>query len=410
AIDDVAARARLHDIADGFLQHDRAIHARIDDSVVRIVAGECQPIRRARGYVPDPIALGFETEPLLAVGGELQNTICITRGREAFLSPHSGDLSCADTYAVFEETARKLAGLLGVAPSAVAHDLHPDYASTRFALRSALPRIPVQHHHAHVASCLAEHGYKGPVIGIAFDGTGCGPDGSLWGGEFLLADLASYRRARHLRPLPLPGGEAAIGEPWRIGLSALLDAGESPSGFDRIPRERFARVRDLIDRDVVSPRSTGAGRWFDAIAALCALRDEITYEGQAAVELEAIASPRPEASYPFAGAPGVPAVVDLRPTVRALAADLRAEQPVPRIAARFHETMARVVAACAARTRASSRLSTVALSGGCFQSARLTERAVALLEADGFEVLVHRRVPPNDGGIALGQAAVAARR
>jgi len=408
ARDDDAARERLAGIADAFLSHDREIHTRADDSVVRIVAGAPQPVRRSRGWVAAGISLPFEGPPLVAVGPQLKNTVCLVRGDEAFLGPHVGDLDGLEARAFFEEVIDKMSRLLGVAPEAVAHDLHPDYGSTRWALGSGLQRVPVQHHHAHVVSCLVDAGVAldGPAIGIAFDGTGCGPAGDLWGGEFLLFDWVGFQRRGHLLPLALPGGEAAIREPWRLGLAALHDAG-LPEQLLLAPVDpvRRARVAQLLSGAV---RAAGAGRWFDAAAALCGFGGSVSYEGQAAIELEALAVDVSE-PYPFELA-GEPFVVDLRPVVRGISADLVSGRPVPEVAGRFHETMARAVSAGCRRIRELSDVRTVALSGGCFQNRRLTERSLALLRADGFDVLLHRRVPPNDGGVSLGQAAVAAAR
>ncbi|BDG01379.1 carbamoyltransferase HypF [Anaeromyxobacter oryzae] len=408
---DAEALERLAPLADAVLLHDREIHARADDSVVRVVDGRPLILRRARGFVPEPVPLLDAAPPLLAVGAELKATVCLARGGEAVLSPHLGDLSNVETHRFFAEVIERLPRLLGVRPEAVAHDLHPDYASTRWALASGLPRVPVQHHHAHVAACLAEHGRGGPVLGIAFDGTGCGPAGDLWGGEVLAVDLRGFRRLAWLRPIALAGGEAAIRAPWRLACAALLDAGEPLDLLARIPPPRLAAVCDLLARGVASPRATGAGRWFDAVAALCAVRDEISYEGQAAVELEGVAAPGEAAPYPFALAPGRAGTeVDLRPMVRALAAELRGGAGAASASARFHETLARAVGAACGRAREETRLGTVALSGGCFQNRRLSERCAALLAGAGFEVLRHGKVPPNDGGIALGQAAIAAHR
>jgi hydrogenase maturation protein HypF len=413
AKDDERALAALADIADAFLVHDRGIHTRADDSVVRVVAGAPQPVRRARGFVPEAIALGAEGPCVLGVGARLKSTVCITRGPEAYLSQHLGDLDGAEAEAFFEEVVAKLSHLLGVEPVAVAHDLHPDYASTRWASRSPLARVAVQHHHAHVASCMVEHGRDAAVIGVAFDGTGCGPAGELWGGEVLLADLASFQRLGHLRPILLPGGEAAVRAPWRVALAALRDAGEQDDLLSRVDRHQRESIARMLDRRVACPAATGAGRWFDAIAAIVGARDAVTYEGQAAMELEALAWLDPDSgSYPFAveDPRAAPFVLDLRHTVRAVAADVRRGERPSRIAARFHATLAEAVLEACRRARHAHDVRTVALSGGCFQNRLLTESAQALLQADGFEVLVHRRVPPNDGGIALGQAAVAASR
>ena len=410
AKDNGAALGPLAAVADVFLVHDRDVHTRADDSVVRVVAGEAQPVRRSRGYVPDPIALGFTAPPVLAVGANLKNAVCLTRAAEAYLSPHVGDLDHLETFSFFREVIGKLSQLLGVQPGLIACDLHPDYLSTRWAVESGLRREAVQHHHAHVASCLAEHGQAGPALGVAFDGTGCGPAGELWGGEFLAADLGGFQRLGHLRPLPLAGGEAAIRQPWRVALAALIDAGAATDSLRRIDGRKRETVSRMIQSGTASPRSTGAGRWFDAVSALCGLRDEITYEGQAAVELEAIAAAGDSGSYPFAIEGSEPFAVDLRPAIRALSAELSRGEPVGHVSARFHRTLALAIQAGCRLSRDRTRMETVALSGGCFQNRLLTESAKVLLEQDGFTVLVHRRVPPNDGGVALGQAAVAAWR
>lgn len=390
AIDNDEALARLGGIADAFVLHDRAIHARADDSVVRLVASAPQPVRRSRGVVPDAIALSFETRPLLAVGAQLKNTICVARGRAAYLSQHIGDLSHPMSFAFFEDLAGRHEAV------AVAHDMHPDYRSTRWAFESGLTRIAVQHHHAHIASCMTDNGRTDRVIGVAFDGTGCGPAGELWGGEFLVCDLEDFRRAGHVRAIALPGGQAAIREPWRLAAAARVDAGLP------VP-DRARTIERMIRRRLNSPEATSVGRWFDAVAALSGLRDTISFEGQAAMELESIAASQGQ-PYPFEVANGE---FDLRPMVRAIAT---ANERLPVIAARFHETLAQGVLTMCESVRNVERISTVALSGGCFQNKRLTERCTDLLQRKGFEVLLHRRVPPNDGGIALGQAAVAAFR
>jgi hydrogenase maturation protein HypF len=413
AIDDDDAIRQLAGIADGILTHDRPIHTRVDDSVVRIVAGEPQPVRRARGFVPQPIGLPVtDGRPLLAVGGELKSTVCLVRKDDAFVSPHLGDLTSPATLALFDETISKLSRLLGVEPARVAHDLHPDYHSTAWARARGLPCVAVQHHHAHVAACLAEHGRTGPTIGVAFDGTGCGPDGALWGGEWLLADLGGFRRVGHLRPLRLPGGEAAIRQPWRVALAALVDADEPLDLLGRIAPAERARVARLVASGIAAPEATGAGRWFDAVASLCGLVDEATYEAEGAAALEGLALGVDAAPYPFAieDAPTAPHVVDLRPTIARVARDLRAGISTRLVAAAFHETLVEAVVRGCRLTRARSRIGVVALSGGCFQNARLSERTAARLKEEGFEVLLHRRVPPNDGGLSLGQAAVAAFR
>ncbi|MEO6260195.1 MAG: carbamoyltransferase HypF [Thermoanaerobaculia bacterium] len=401
------ALRQLQSVADLFLLHDRDIHSPADDSVLRIIDGTSQPARRSRGLVPRPVSLPLSGPSVLATGAQQKNTICITRGSDAYLSQHIGDLGSVASQSAFEVTIEKMTRLLGVRPEIVAHDLHPDYASTRWALQSDLKAIPVQHHHAHIASCLAEHQRTDTVIGVAFDGTGCGPAGEIWGGEFLVAGLNDFQRLLHLRPLPLPGGEAAIREPWRLALAALLDCGEDPDFLSSIDARRRQTVCRMIGRDVHSPPATSAGRWFDAVAALCGIGEMSTYEAQAAIELESIADKETAEPYPFAIDQQA---VDLRPAIREIVAALRqhpGRDHIARVSARFHETIAQVIRDGCHRIQASTGIRIVALSGGCFQNRLLSERAKALLTGDGFEVLMHHHVPPSDGGIALGQAAVA---
>ncbi len=433
ARDDSDAFTRLRGIADGFLVHDREIHTRADDSVVRVVCGRAVPLRRARGFVPDAFALPVPAPsgvPILAVGAAHSATVCVARGGTAVLSPHLGDLDDADTFSLFEETIARLEMLIGARPGAVARDCHPDYRSSRWAERWARDAggscERVQHHHAHVASCLVDHGRADRVLGVVFDGTGLGDDGTLWGGELLVADLETSRRVGHLRALPLLGGEAAIRAPWRLAVAALLEAGVAPDAgaMAAIPRGQIEAARALWARPRLHARASGAGRWFDAVAALCGLRDEISYDGQAAIELEAVAADGDHGRYPFtfeehdeervgasAGGPP-PFVIDLRPMVRAIAHELDGTHApgTPTIAARFHDTLADAIVAGCRRARDAGAPATVALTGGCFQNRRLTERAHAGLVRAGFEVLLHRRVPCNDGGIALGQVAIAAAR
>ena len=410
AADNAEAQRRLASVADAFLVHDREIHARADDSVVRVIAGRPRVMRRARGFVPDTVPLPLAAASVLAVGGELKATVCVTRGREAILSQHLGDLDNADSLAFFEETVARLQALTGCTAQVVAHDLHPDYRSTRWARATALPRIAVQHHHAHIASCMVEHGRTSAVLGVAFDGTGLGPDGTLWGGEFMIADLAAYRRVAHLRSLPLLGGEAAVRAPWRLGAAALLDAGETLDLFEHVAPERRRALEQLWARPHLSARATGAGRWFDAVAALCGLRTFASYDGQAAIELEAVAAAGDHPPYEvgFAYEAEAPLIVDLRPTIGAIAADLRAGVGAPVVAARFHRTLARAIGVTCHAAREQGAPETVALSGGCFQNKRLLEATAARLTSAGFTVWLHRRVPPGDGGVALGQVAVAA--
>ncbi len=401
---DEEAFARLGVITDLMLIHDRPIHARADDSVVRDAARPI-PMRRARGRVPEAIALPVGGPTVLAVGGHERNTVCLLRDGQAIVSQHVGDLDHPESDAFFREAIAHLQELAGARAELVAHDLHPDYRSTRWALASGLPVLGVQHHHAHVASCLAEHGRTDRVVGIAFDGTGLGDDGTLWGGEILEADLGWSRRCGHLRPLALAGGEAAIREPWRTAAAALLDAGERLDMLPQIPADTRARLAAVLATEL-PVRSTGAGRWFDAIAALLGVATEISYDGQAAAQLEAMAAPGYAPPLDLEVTAGDPFEIDLRPAIRELVWQLRRDVSRPVLAARFHATLVAAIRLSVQRLGAR----TVALTGGCFQNRRLLEHAVAVLETDGVEVLVHGRVPPNDGGLALGQAAIAAWR
>jgi hydrogenase maturation protein HypF len=401
---DEDAFAALRGIADAFLTHDRPIHVRTDDSVTRVFRGVEMPLRRSRGYVPGPVPLPAAGPAVLACGAELKNTFCLAEDGRAFVSHHIGDLENYETLRAYREGIEHFERLFDIAPSMIAHDLHPEYLSTKYALEHDLPLAGVQHHHAHIASCMADNERTEPVIGVAFDGTGYGTDGTLWGGEFLVADLTGFERAGHLRPVPLPGGTMAIREPWRMaaayGVPADLDvARRNAASWDTIVA--------MGDRRVGSPLTSSMGRLFDAVAALLGVRDRVNYEGQAAIELEQCADPREGGAYPVRLDGGSPFTVPGADLVAAVVADLRAGVDVPSIAARFHNAVASLVVAGARRVRETTGLTTVALSGGVFQNLLLLERAVAGLEAGGFGVLVHHRVPPNDGGISLGQAAVA---
>jgi hydrogenase maturation protein HypF len=413
---DEEVRDRLAGIADAFLAHDRRIHVRTDDSVTRCFRGRELLLRRARGYAPQPVPTATALpRPVLACGAELKSTFCLAKGRRAFVSQHIGDLENYETLRSFTEGVEHFKRLFDVVPEVVAHDLHPDYLSTKYAADlDGVELVGVQHHHAHVAACLADNGEQGPVIGVAFDGLGYGTDGTIWGGEFLVADLAGFQRVGHLDPVPMPGGAAAIREPWRMA-AAYLDAalpGAAPAGLGVVERNRsrWDRVVEVARAGVNSPLTSSAGRLFDAVAALAGVRDTINYEGQAAVELEQLADPGERSAYPAAvggAAPFRVAGVDL---VRAAVEDLRAGVDPAVVAARFHRGVAGAVVAGCRAARDTTGLATVALSGGVFQNLLLLEAAVAGLEAAGFRVLLHRRVPPNDGGISLGQVAVAAAR
>jgi hydrogenase maturation protein HypF len=399
AVADDEARSRLGGIADAFLAHDRPIHRRCEDSVVRVAF----PIRRSRGFAPGVVRLPVHaTRPLIAVGAELKSTFCVALGGEAFLSPHLGDLDTELAYDAFRTDLDLFLDMLDVEPRVIAHDLHPEYLATKWALardeeqEGSVELVGVQHHHAHAAACLAEHGSAGPALALVFDGTGYGTDGTLWGGELLRCDLASFERLGHLEPVPLPGGEAAIREPWRTAAAYLEQAGRP------VPFEAWPVVRQTLR--VNAPLSSGMGRLFDAVAALLGVRHQVTYEGQAAIELERLAAGTHAEPYTCRLQHGVIHGADL---VAAAHDDLAARRPAAEIAAAFHEGVA--VAAAAACAQAGEPR-TVVLSGGTFQNLRLLESTTARLRGAGFDVLSHRLVPPNDGGISYGQAAAAAAR
>jgi hydrogenase maturation protein HypF len=414
---DGEALKRLGGIADAFLTHDRPIQIRADDSVTRAFRGREMVLRRSRGYAPEPLEVPSAfARPVLACGAELKSTFCLAKGNHAFVSQHIGDLENAETLRSFTEGIEHFRRLFDVAPEVVAHDLHPEYLSTKYALDLAeaagLDLARVQHHHAHIASCLADNRAAGPVIGVAFDGTGYGTDGTLWGGEFLVADLAGFERAGHLASLPLPGGAAAIRQPWRMA-AVYLDAafgGGPPAGLAVAGRNRgmWPGVLSMARRGVNAPLTSSAGRLFDAVAAILGVRDQINYEGQAAVELEQLADPAESGAYPAAITGSGPFVVAGADLVRAATEDLVAGVAPSLIAARFHNGVAGLITGGCLRLRERHGLRTVALSGGVFQNLLLLEGVAARLEAAGFEVLVHSRVPCNDGGISLGQAVVAA--
>jgi hydrogenase maturation protein HypF len=413
---------KLAGIADLFLTHDRPIHIRCDDSVVRVVDGIELLVRRSRGYAPRPQPLPFDCpRPILAVGGQLKATFALAHGRQAFLSHHLGDLDHFEAFRAFKRDVLLFQQLLGLSPECLIHDLHPDYASTRYvselAAQSGIPALGVQHHHAHMASCMAEHGLMGAVIGVTFDGTGYGLDGAVWGGEFLVGSYRECHRAGHLRYIAMPGGEKAIKEPWRMALAHSIDAGCTGS-FARAgisPTEERV-VRMMLERGLHTPVTSSMGRLFDAVAAFSGVRTHVNYEGQAAIELEWLANDvLPDGAYPFdilaeqkGHQPGASLVVDTRPLIRAIAADAEARTGPRVIARRFHSTVVEMIAAVCGRLRAASGLDSVVLSGGVFLNALLTHETCERLGRDGFRVYRHSLVPPNDGGLALGQVAIAA--
>ena len=444
-IDNAEAEERLAAVADAFVHHNRRIHTRVDDSVVRVVAGETIPIRRARGYAPSPVFLGRGEAEVLACGAQQKNTLCLTRAGFAIPSQHLGDLENYETLRFFEETFERMSRLFHVTPTAVAYDLHPGYLSAQFAL--GLPnieKIGVQHHHAHIASCMAEHQLEGQVIGVAWDGTGFGTDATIWGGEFLSASYLGFERYARLRPILLPGGDSGVREPWRVARSYLMDTfGSAPtnrwptsarfsqkwgsttpsasteeaSNFParfwqkweaEIPPERLRVVDQMLAKKINTIPTSSAGRLFDAVASLIGLRHTVSFEGQAAMMLEATATSEPLTDpYDFSINSNLPIDIDLRPMIRQILAGLEAGEPQSRLAARFHATLVAVIAEVCRSMRADLQLNRVCLSGGCFQNALLLEGSVNALRRDGFEVFTHREVPANDGGISLGQAAIA---
>jgi hydrogenase maturation protein HypF len=413
---DADALDRLAGIADAFLTHDRAIHIRTDDSVARTVRGRPMLVRRSRGYVPEPVTVGGGfPRPVLACGAELKNTFCLAKENRAFLSHHIGDLENAETLRSFTEGIEHFTRLFDITPQVVAYDLHPEYLSTKYALdRENVDLVGVQHHHAHIASCLADNGTDGPVIGVAFDGTGYGLDGTIWGGEFLIASLAKFLRAGHLTPVPMPGGAAAIRQPWRMAASYVDAAGFDPKSL-AVARRNAARwdaVVSMARRQVNAPLTSSTGRLFDAVAALLGIRDEINYEGQAAIELEQLADPGETHAYRAAieTAPveaGEPFRARGTDFVTAVVNDLARGIPADRIATRFHNGVAALIEDGCVLLREQHGLNTVALSGGVFQNLLLLHRTTARLENSGFTVLTHSRIPCNDGGISLGQAVIA---
>jgi hydrogenase maturation protein HypF len=470
AFDDRDAFERLGGIADLFLTHDRPIHVRCDDSVTRLFGASESPIRRSRGYAPQPVTLPFACPaPILAVGGQLKSAFALGSDRRAVLSHHMGDLDHFEAYRAFEKDVAHYENLFAFQPAIIAHDMHPDYASTRYArgreaecanarhvgpaLRTDLPPGPddhqntgvtfspspgggnknskaatplsfetgvrlvaVQHHHAHMASCMAEHGLTGLVIGVTFDGSGFGTDGAIWGGEFLTGGYDRFERFAHLRYVAMPGGEQAVREPWRMAVSHLWDSNaECASLEQRLPASMLSTARWMIQRRLNSPMTSSAGRLFDAVACLAGVRDRVTYEGQAAIELEWMAASvngPAGASYPF----GLeetpmslsPLVIDTRPIIYAVAIDVASGVSKEVIARRFHSTLVDIVAQVCRRIRMATELHGVVLSGGVFMNALLTLEVEQRLQLEGFQVYRHQIVPPNDGGLCLGQVAVAA--
>jgi hydrogenase maturation protein HypF len=416
AYEDADAFARLAPIADAFLTHDRPIHIRTDDSVTRAVRvpGGDRPLvlRRSRGHVPDGIPLPVETsEHLLACGAELKSTFCLAKGRRAWVGHHIGDLENYETLRSYRQGIAHFERVFDVEPRLCAHDLHPEYLSTKYALeRAGVETVGVQHHHAHLAACLAEHGEHGPALGAIFDGTGYGEDGTIWGGEILFGGAASYERVGHLRPVPMPGGVAAIREPWRMACSWLEEAlgrevGPPASLAGRVASRDWRNCARLAESKLGSPQTTSMGRLLDVVGVLCGTPIQVTYEGQAAIELEALADGAERGRYEM---PFTDGVLDPAPALRSALAELGGGTPPPLVAARFHNTVAAATAGACERLAGELGTELVVLSGGVFQNRLLLERTAGLLAAAGLRPIFPQRLPPNDGGVSFGQATVAA--
>ena len=456
AFEDHDALKRLAGIADYFLLHDRPIHIRSDDSIMRVFQGRPLFYRRARGYAPRAVTLPFTVPPMLATGAELKSAVCLADGTRAVLSQHIGDLQNGSTLDSFTLTVAHLSELLAIKPTLVACDLHPDYLSSRFAEESGLPLVRVQHHHAHLASCMAENGLDGDVIGVIFDGTGLGSDATIWGGEFLVGGYDGYRRAGHFRPVPLPGGDTAVRQPWRMALSYLYQAlGEAAFTIDHplariLPEKERVLFARMLRRGINSPLSSSCGRLFDAVGSLLNLRHIVSYDGQGAIELESLAemaeeedevkspfvkgdsggfasdfktkSPpaplcprgylcqRGEYSFKIVLIEEKPLQLDFSPMFTEILADIAAGIQSAVIAHSFHRTVASAATDVCLHIATSTGLDRVILSGGVFQNRLLSEMIYTALVQKGLTVFTHRLVPPNDGGIALGQAAIAGRR
>ncbi|BCL79350.1 carbamoyltransferase [Ktedonobacteria bacterium brp13] len=422
------ARTRLSGIADGMLTSNRDIHMRCDDSVMRISAGDSQFLRRSRGYAPEPLALSFDLPlDLLACGGHLKNTFCLGKGRQAFVSHHIGDLENLETLISFKEGIKHFQNLFDIDPQAIVYDLHPEYLATKYALDTDIPqKVGVQHHHAHIASVMAEHGLHESVIGVAADGTGYGTDGAVWGCEIMAADLQGFERLAHLAYVPLIGGEQAVYQPWRVAAAYLSRAyGDAFLQLDipftqQLDSAKWHILAQMLARQLNSPPTSSLGRLFDAVAALLGLPQNLIqattlYEGQAAIELEIQAThaamQEETVLYPFlldSSAGQTPIVLDVTPLIRAIVSDIQQAIAVPQIAYRFHCTIAALLAQTCSEIRKQTGLNSVALSGGVFQNRLLLEQLIVRLKALSFQVYTNRRVPPNDGGLSLGQLAIAA--
>jgi hydrogenase maturation protein HypF len=408
------AKSRLVNIADYFLFHNRDIHMRCDDSVTRVFEGTPYVLRRSRGYVPFPIKLSFPVEMILACGGELKNTFCLARGPYAFVSHHIGDLENLETLSSFQEGIEHFKRLFYIEPKAVVYDLHPDYLSTQYALSlPAIPKVGVQHHHAHIVSAMAENGIHGEVIGVALDGTGFGTEGTIWGGEFLKTSFADFDRLAHLKKVPMPGSSMAIKEPWRMAMVYLSEAlGDEIKNvkidlLQRIDLQKWDILKRMIEKKINTPLTSSMGRLFDAISSLLSVRDEVHYEGQAAIELEMIADHNGKETYSFQiQKDESPMVIDPIEMIRGVVLDLTKGISPSKISGKFHRTIASLIIETCGAIRSKERLNRVVLSGGVFQNIFLLSLVTKELKRSDFEVYTHHLVPANDGGISLGQAVI----
>ena len=413
-IENDMAFERLSEIADYFLVHNREIYLRSDDSIVKWTAGATRLIRRSRGYVPSPIFLKKKLPMVLACGTDLKNTVCLIKANQAFLSQHIGDLENLETYTFLELTIEHMKRILDIAPELVAYDMHPDYLSTQYAKKQEnIVKIPVQHHHAHIVSCMAEHGLAGPVIGLAFDGTGYGTDGAIWGGEVLITQEGNFRRAAHLSYVPMPGGAAAIKKPWRMALSYLYKVfGREFWDLDlpmlkKKDSKKMEILCEMISRGVHCPETSSLGRLFDGIAAILGVRDQVHNEGQAAMELEMLAEEDTRATYAYEWVEEEARIVSIEPLIRGVVEDIGKGIRPSHIGGKFHRTLICLFTELCALLRKENGLNRVVLSGGVFQNATLLTGLLRTLKEEGFQVFSHEQVPTNDGGISLGQAIVA---
>jgi len=416
AIENEDAFERLSDIADYLLLHNRDIYLRSDDSVVKRTAGAARYIRRSRGYIPMPVFLKKKMPHILACGAELKNTVCLAKGNHAFVSQHIGDLENLRTYDFFQMTIEHMKRILDITPEIVAYDLHPDYLSTRYALElDGIRKIPVQHHHAHIVSCMAENHLDEPVIGLSFDGTGYGTDRTVWGGEVLISEVSGFSRAGHLSWVPMPGSAAAVKEPWRMAVSYLYEAfGEDLLNLDLpvsdiIDKQKIQFIIEMIQKKINSPLTSSLGRFFDGVSAIIGIRHRVGYEGQAAMELEMAAGGLADASYEYEWVidDGIHKVLPA-PIIRGCVRDLKKGVSPSEISAKFHTTLIRLFSELCETLRTETGIGKVVLGGGVFQNSLLLTGIMQALEAKRFTVYTHTRVPTNDGGISLGQAVTAA--